>query len=149
MSTFSEKLTADLKAAMIARDEQVLGTLRLVKTELMNAKIAKMSDLDADEELAVLRKEVKKRRDSAAMYRSQGSEDRASAEEAEAEILAQYLPAAPTDEAITAFLSEQLAAFTGERTPALKGTLIKAAREHFGSSLDGQTASRLVGEILA
>lgn len=142
----SEQLTADLKSAMLNRDTTTVSVLRMLQSELKNAAIAKMADLSLDDEIAVVRKEVKKRTEAAEAYTKAGNADRAQAEEAEATILSAYLPAAADEQDVRAFM-KGYAAGLGTLEPRHRGELIKAAREKFGNSLDGQTAAKLAGEL--
>ncbi len=81
-----------MRDSMRARDEQRTQTLRMAMAAAQNQRIAKGRDLTDDEVIDVLTKQVKQRRESIAMYRDAGREDRAAAEEAEAAILAEFLP---------------------------------------------------------
>jgi uncharacterized protein len=143
----SERIFADLKQAMLNRDAQTVSVLRMLQAELKNAQISKMGELTPDDEISVIRKEVKKRREAAAQYNAAGNGVRAIEEEAEASILEQYLPKAADEELVRAFMLE-VAGTIGELEPKHRGQLIKAARDKFGSSLDGQTAAKLASEIV-
>lgn len=142
----SDQLSADLKQAMLNRDATVVSVLRMLQAELKNAAIAKQAPLDEPETLGVIRKEVKKRKDAAEAYTSAGSADRAAAEEGEAAILSRYLPAAADEASVRAFLQEEVAKL-GTLEPRHRGELIRSAMAQFAGALDGQTASRLVGEL--
>lgn len=142
----SEQLVADLKSAMLNRDTTAVSVLRMLQSELKNAAIAKQGELTPDDEINVIRKEVKKRTEAAVAYRQGKSEERAQSEEAEAAVLNQYLPAATDPEAVRAFLKDASSKM-GTLEPRHRGELIRAAREQFGPALDGQTANQLVGEL--
>src|SRR5687768_18192543 len=90
--SLSQRLEAAMRDSMRARDEQRTQTLRMAMAAAHNQKIAKRRDLTDDEVVEVLTKQVKQRRESIVMYRDGGREDRAAAEEAEAAILAEFLP---------------------------------------------------------
>lgn len=142
----SEQIAADLKNAMLNRDAATVSVLRMLQAEMKNAAIAKMADLSEDDEIGVVRKEIKKRTEAAEAYQKAQNADRAAAEEGEAAVLAKYLPPAADEEAVRAFLKEE-ASNLGTLEPRHRGELIRLAREKFGQNLDGQTAARLTGEL--
>ncbi len=141
-----EQLSADLKQAMLNRDTFTVSVLRMLQSELKNASIAKQETLTSQEEIVVIRKEVKKRIEATTAYRTAGHNERADAETQEAELLSAYLPAAVDEDRVREFLKEQ-AATLGTLEPRHRGELIRAAVAQFDGRLDGQTASRLVGEL--
>ena len=112
-----------MRDAMRAREEQRTQTLRMAMAAAHNQKIARGRDLTDDEVVDVLDKQVKQRRESIEMYRDAGREDRAAAEEAEAAILAEFLPrAARADEVET--LAREAIAETGATSPADLGRVM-------------------------
>ncbi len=104
MAAQKDKLREDLTAAMKGRDELTTATLRMALTAVGNEEVAgKVArELTDDEVLAVLAKESKKRRESAAAFRTGGREDRAERELAEGAVLDAYLPAQLSDEQLAA-----------------------------------------------
>ena len=104
MAAQKDKLREDLTAAMKGRDELTTATLRMALTAVGNEEVAgKVArELTDDEVLAVLAKESKKRRESAAAFRAGGREDRAERELAEGAVLDAYLPAQLSDEQLAA-----------------------------------------------
>ncbi|MGH9174808.1 MAG: GatB/YqeY domain-containing protein, partial [Vicinamibacterales bacterium] len=90
--TLSGRIESAMRDAMRARDEQRTQTLRMAMAAAHNLKIARGSELSDEDVVDVLTKQVKQRRESIAMFRDAGREDRAAAEEAEAAILAEFLP---------------------------------------------------------
>src|ERR1700678_3325936 len=93
--TFQERIDVDLKEAMKARDAQRLGVVRMLKSALKNAAIEKAGvtgQLDDQEAIAVVRKQVKQRQDSIEGFVKGNRPDLAEKEKAEFEILSQYLP---------------------------------------------------------
>ena len=145
--TLKQTIDADLKTAMKAREELVRDTLRMVKSELMNREVELGRDLDEGEEIAVLSRAVKTRRDSIAEYEAGGRGDAADKERAEIAIIERYLPQ-PLDEAA---LREAIVALAGEVGAASKrdmGKVMKALGERYKGRYDGKVASRLIGEIL-
>ena len=144
----SERLAADLKQAMLDRDQETVSVLRMLRGELKNAEIAKTAELSETDEITIIRKEVKKRGDAAAQYRAVGNEERATLEEAESAVLQRYLPAAADEDAVRAFLKE-FAPTLGTLEPRHRRNLIEAAMAKFEGTLDGQTAARLSGELFS
>lgn len=103
LDTLNTKITEAMKSG----DKHSLDVFRMAKTALMNASIAKADHtLSPDEEIAIMQKEVKKRRDSIEMYTTGGRLELAEKEAQEAEILAQFLPAQVSDEDIEAIVQK-------------------------------------------
>ena len=96
MSTLKERLRSDLTAAMKSRDELVKATLRMTLTAIGNAEVAgdEARELGDDEVLAIIRREAKKRAESAEAFAGAGRDELAAQERAEGEVLARYLPGA-------------------------------------------------------
>ena len=99
-----------LKEAMKAKDQIALTALRAVKSAILLAQTESgaKAELTEEQELKILQKQVKQRKDSAAIYLEQGREDLASPELAEAEIINQFLPEALSDEEITKVIIETI-----------------------------------------
>jgi len=87
-----DQLQKEIAKAMKGKDRIRLETLKLLSSSLHNAKIAKMGKLTKDEEIGVIQKEAKKRKDAIEAYSKVGAEDRANKEKKELEILQEYLP---------------------------------------------------------
>ncbi len=85
-------IKAEIKTSLLAGDRFRVDALKLAQAALMNARIAKTSDLTAEEEIAVIQKEIKKRKEAAEMYRNAGSQERADNEEKESMILENFVP---------------------------------------------------------
>jgi len=134
-----EKINADLKKAMLARDEITRETLRMLKSELLT--------LENPDETAVLSRAVKSRRDSAQSYREGGREDLAEKEEAEIAVIQTYLPTQLTEdqarEAITAVVAELGAA--GKKD---LGKVMKEVMARHRGQIDGKLASSIAGQLL-
>ena len=131
-----------MTSAMKARAKDRVGALRLVLSELQKA--AKEGDGD---ELAVLRRERKRRLEAASQFRDGGRPELADAEEAEAELIAGYLPAelgeAELDAIVDAAVTE-----TGASGPADMGRVMKEVMARAGGRADGKRASARVREAL-
>lgn len=87
------KVRAEIKKSLLSGDRFRVDALKLALAALMNARIAKSSDLSEAEEIAVVQKEIKKRKEAAEMYLSAGSKERADNEIKEASILEAFVPA--------------------------------------------------------
>lgn len=142
------RLQADLTAAMKARDELALSTIRMVRSAIMNAEVAGAEAIELSEEqtIAVLRSEAKKRAESAEVYEQNDRPESALKERAELAIIERYLPAAMSDEQLTAIVDEQVAAAAagGAEGGRAMGIVIKAVRERAGDGADGGRIAALV-----
>jgi uncharacterized protein YqeY len=146
----AERLREDLTAAMKRRDELATSALRMALAAVKEVAVsgAEARDLDDDEIVKVLTKQVKKREEAAEAFRNAGRADRADRELAEAGVLAPYLPAALTPDELEAIISETLAegGFSGM---AAMGPAMKAVTAKVAGRADGKTVSTLVRERLA
>jgi len=138
----AEQVQDDLKGAMRAREKQRVGALRLVLSELQ--KDAKEGPGD---ELAVLRRERKRRLEAARSYREAGREDLAEAEEAEARMIEGYLPAELPDAELQAIV-EQALRDSGAQTVKDMGAAMKSAMAVVDGRADGKRVSALVRAAL-
>jgi len=111
MSDLKERLRTDLTAAIKARDEVRSSTLRMVLTAITNAEVAgkQARELSDDDIIGVLSAEAKKRREAAEAFADAGRTDSAAKERAEAEVIADYLPAQLTPDEISALVTEAIA----------------------------------------
>jgi uncharacterized protein len=140
--TLADRVKQDLTSAMKAGEKERVGALRLVLSELQ--KDAKEGKGD---ELAVLRRERKRRQESAAAFRQGGAPDRAEAEEAEAELIAGYLPAELSDDELRAIVAGAVAE-SGASSPKDMGMVMKAAMPKVGGRADGKRVSAMAQEAL-
>jgi uncharacterized protein YqeY len=139
-----EQLQKDMAAAMKAREEARLATLRMMKAALMKEKVDSMKPLDEAAELKVLNSLIKQRRDAAELYRQGGRPELAEREEAELKLIETYMPASATEEEIQAAVEAALAE-TGASGPKQMGQVIAAARARLaGKRIDGKRLSDLV-----
>jgi uncharacterized protein YqeY len=138
----ADRVRQDLTVAMKAREKDRVSALRLVLSELQKA--AKEGDGD---ELAVLRRERKRRHESAAAFREGGRPELAEAEEAEAQVIEAYLPAELSDDELRAIVAEAVAA-TGASSPRDMGQVMKASMARVAGRADGKRVSALAQEAL-
>lgn len=151
MSTFASQIQEDLKAAMKAKDAQRLTVIRALKTALTNAAIEKGglgTELTDSEAMAVVRKQVKQREDSATQFAAADRPELAEKERAEIEVLQAYLPAALSEEEITAMVDDAVAE-TGASSKADMGKVMKLVQERAAGRADGKTLSQLVSKRLS
>jgi uncharacterized protein YqeY len=137
MATLDE-IKADLREAMRAGEKEKVGALRLVLSELQKA-----AKDGADDELAVLRRERKRRLEAARAYREGGRPDLADGEEAEAELISGYLPAELSEEELRAII-EQAVRDSGAASPQDMGKAMKQAMAAVDGRADGKRVSELV-----
>ena len=140
--SLSDSVKQDLTAAMKARDKARVGALRLVLSELQ--KDAKEGPGD---EVAVLRRERKRRLESARAFREGGRDELADGEEAEAAVIQDYLPAELGDEELKAIVAQAVTE-TGASTPKDMGAVMKVAMERIGGRADGKRVSAAAREAL-
>ncbi len=139
----TEQIQEDVKTAMKAGDKQRLTVLRVLVSELQ--KDAKEG---AGDELAVLRRERKRRLESATAFRDGGRPDLADGEAAEAELVSTYLPAEMSEDDLRALVTEAIAE-AGATSPKDMGAVMKIAVAKSGGNADGKKLSALVREQLA
>jgi ribosomal protein S21 len=148
---YNLRLEQDIKSALLAGDASRVSTLRQVKSELLNVKVAtgkRESGLSDDEVLPILAKEAKKRQESADLYKQGGNQERAAAELAEKTIIQNYLPAQLSEGEIIK-LVEKTIAETGASGPQAMGSVIGQVKKLAGPTADGATIARLVKEKLS
>ena len=138
----TDRVKTDLVTAMKAGEKDRVGTLRLILSELQ--KDAKEGSGD---ELAVLRRERKRRLESARAFRDGDRPELAEAEEAEAAIIEGYLPAELGDDELRAIVASAVAE-TGASSPKDMGQVMKAAMATVAGRADGKRVSSLVQEAL-
>lgn len=154
MSELKDRIQADLVAAMKARDDLTRSTLRMVMTAIQTAQVASATarELGDDEVLAVLNREVAKRRDSAEAYTAGRRPELAAKEMAEVEVLQRYLPVALTDEELDALVAEEVTAAADQlgAAPTMKqmGLVIKAVNARVAGRAEGAKVAAKVKAAL-
>ncbi len=140
----------ELKAAMLAKDEAALRSLREVKAAILLAKTSEgaTGELKEEEEIKLLQKLVKQRKDSLEIYQQQNRPDLAKKEEEEIAIISKFLPQQMSVEEVKAELVKIIAA-TGASSPADMGKVMGAATKQLAGRADGKTISGLVKELLS
>jgi hypothetical protein len=148
-----EQITEDLKSAMRAKDKVRLRTLRSLRAAITNKEIDKRQEgeggeLDEQEQLALVRKQVKQRKDSIEQYEKAGRDDLVEKEQAEIDVLDDYLPQPLTDEE----LEEKISAIiddVGAETMADMGPVMGRAMSELRGRADGSRVQQIVREMLS
>ena len=140
MSDLKDRLRTDLTAAIKARNELRSSTLRMVLTAVTNAEVAgkQSRELSDDDVVAVLSSEAKKRREAATAFEDAGRTEMAAKERAEAEVLADYLPAPLTQQEIADLVTSAIAQ-TGAREEGMRamGKVMGAITSQVKGRADG------------
>ena len=142
MTTILERVQADTRVAMKAGDRDRVGALRMIASALQQEAKEGRGD-----ELAALRRERKRRLEAASAFREGGGDERAAAEEAEAELIGDYLPAELSDEEL-ADLVDAAVAEAGASEPRDMGKVMGIVMPKVGGRADGKRVSTTVRERL-
>jgi len=145
-----DRIQTDMAAAMKSRDADTLSTLRMLKAALMEAKTKKPKDevLGRDEEIEVLQRYAKKRRESIEELKKLGRVERVPREQQEIEVTQRYLPEALGEADLLALVREAVAA-TGAAGPKDMGKVIGAVMAKVKGRADGSMVSQLVKQALS
>ena len=149
--SLSDQITADMTAAMKARDEVRLGTLRLMRTAVKNKEIDKRAPLDDQETVAVLSTMIKQRKESIEQFTKGNRPELAEKEANEIKIIEAYMPKAAGEAEISAAVQAVLAEMG---TPTIKdmGAVMKQVMAKFaasGTRVDGKAVNEAVKNALA
>lgn len=148
--SIKEQLMADMKAAMKAKEEGklALNTIRMARAHIRQAEIDNgHADFNDDQVLAVLRKEVKQRKETLSEIESSGREDLVEQTKAEIDVLEKYLPAEMTPEAVEAAVKEIVDAMDlGQKN---MGSVMKAVMVKLKGQADGKLINQIVRKLLA
>ena len=145
-----QKIMGELKTAMLAKDEKELRSLRAVKAAILLAKTSEGAngELKEEDEIKLLQKLVKQRKDSLEIFTQQNREDLAQKEKEEIEVIEKFLPKQMSADELKTEL-KQIIAEVGASSPADMGKVMGAASKKFAGKADGKTISAMVKEILA
>lgn len=143
-----EKITKDLTEAMKAKDTFRTSVLRMLKSALKNEEINKKSPLTDDEVLAIIKKQVKTRKDSMNEYASYNRMDLADSLQKEIDILNEYLPEELSDEELEKIVKETITKVKAESIKQM-GMVIKTISSEYGARCDMAKVSILVKEKLS
>jgi uncharacterized protein YqeY len=146
-----QRIDADLKSAMLGGDKTLVTTLRTLKSVILYAELASgereqgLSDKDI---ITLLRKESKKRQESAELFAQGGNQTKADDELQELKVIEAYLPAQLSDEALTG-LVDQAFSDVNDNSPQAMGKLIARVKELSGGAVDGGRIAMAVKQRLA
>ena len=143
-------IMAELKKAMLAKDEKTLRAIRAIKAAIIIAKTSEgaKGELKEEDEVKMLQKLVKQRKDSLLIYQQQNRPDLAQKEEEEIEVIERYLPKQLTAEELKEKVSVIIAAL-GASSPADMGKVMGVATKQLGGVAEGKAISAAVKELLA
>ncbi|PZR22832.1 MAG: glutamyl-tRNA amidotransferase [Citrobacter freundii] len=147
--SLEQKIMTELKAAMIAKNEGALRSLRAIKAAILLAKTAEgaKSELTEDDETKLLQKLVKQRRDSLEIFEQQNRADLAAKEREELDVIEKFLPKQLTPDELKEAVAGIIAS-TGASSPADMGKVMGVATKQLAGKADGKAISALVKELL-
>ncbi|MDU2152531.1 MAG: GatB/YqeY domain-containing protein [Weissella confusa] len=142
-----EQLTNDMKEAMKAKDKVTLGVVRMVKSSVSNEQIKLGHDLTADEELAVLSREMKQRVEELESYKDADREDLAEEIQGQIDVLKRYMPEQMSEEEVVAVVKETIAE-VGASSKADLGKVMGALMPKVKGKSDGKLVNQTVQSLL-
>lgn len=143
-----DSLNNDLKTALKARDKAKLSTVRMLKAAVMNEKIKVGHDLNHDEEIAVLSRELKQRKDSITEYTAAGRQDLVPAIEQEIKIVEAYLPKQLSEAEVKTIVTKTIAEVNAS-SKADFGKVMKAVMPKLKGQADGKLVNKIVNSLLS
>ena len=148
--SLKQQIDADIKQAMLAKNQDKLRALRAVKSMILleETKEGQTGDLKLEDETRILTKAVKQRKDSADIYRQQNRPDLLSVEEAEIAVIEQYLPKQLTEDELRKKL-QALIARVGASAPSDMGKVMGVASKELAGQADGKAISIVVKTLLS
>jgi hypothetical protein len=147
--SLQEKIMDKMKEAMKTKDKVALESLRAIKSELLliQTKSAASEELTVDDEIKLLQKLVKQRKDSAAIYKEQGRNDLAEPELAQVEVISQFLPVQMSDEDVKNAVAEIIKTM-GATSMKDMGNVMAEASKQLAGKTDGKSISTAVKQLL-
>jgi uncharacterized protein YqeY len=146
--SLESKVMEEMKTAMKAKDEAGLRTLRAIKAAILIEKTSGgATEMTEADEMKLLQKMAKQRRDSLEIFKAQNREDLAAKEEEELAILARFLPQQMSADDLRAAIKEIIAQ-TGATSPADMGKVMGAANKQLAGKADGKAIAEFVKEML-
>jgi uncharacterized protein len=148
--SLEQEVMAGLKTAMLAKDEKGLRSLRAIKAAILLAKTSEgaAGEIKQEDEVKLLQKLVKQRKESLAIYEQQNRADLAQKEQEEIEVIEKFLPSQLSNEELKSMLAEIIKE-VGAQSPADMGKVMGAATKLLAGRADGKTVSAVVKELLA
>jgi uncharacterized protein YqeY len=148
--SLEQKIMAELKTAMLAKDEKSVRSLRAIKAAIILARTSEGAggEITTDGENKLLQKLVKQRKDSLDIYRQQNRPDLAQKEEEEIEVIEKFLPKQMGPDELKAAL-QKIIAEVGASSPADLGKVMGVATKQLAGQADGKAISTTVKELLS
>ncbi|MCS3801906.1 GatB/YqeY domain-containing protein [Niastella sp. OAS944] len=148
--SLEQKIQAELKTAMLAKDEKTVRSLRAIKAAIILAKTSEGAggEIKEEDEIKLLQKLVKQRKDSLEIFTQQNRTDLASKEQEEIEVIEKFLPKQMSAEELKVIIANIIAE-TGASSPADMGKVMGVATKQLAGKADGKAISALVKELLA
>lgn len=148
--SLEQTINNDLKTAMLAKNEAGLRSLRAVKAAILLAKTAEgaKESLSEDDEIKLLQKLVKQRKDSLDIFEKQNRPELAQKEREEIEVIEKYLPAQISEEELRGIIGK-IISDTGASDPSDMGKVMGIASKQLAGKADGKTISGIVKELLS
>ncbi len=145
-----EKVMIDLKTAMLAKDEKSLRSLRAIKAAIINTKTAEgfSGEVKEEDEIKLLQKLIKQRKDSLEIFEKQNREDLASKEREEIEVIEKFLPMQISGDELKSIIAK-IVEKSGSSSPADMGKVMGMANKELAGKADGKTIASIVKDILS
>ena len=147
--SLEQEIMTQLKAAMLAKDEAALRSLRAIKAAILLAKTAEgaTGEMSSEAEIKLLQKMVKQRKDSLEIFQQQNRPELAQKEQEEIAVIEQFLPKQLSEEEVRTILGEIISR-TGANSPADMGKVMGAATKELAGKAEGKLVASLVKELL-
>jgi len=148
--SLEQTVNADIKTAMLAKDEKGLRSLRAIKAAIIIAKTAEGAggEIKEEDEIKMLQKLVKQRKDSLEIFTTQNRPELAQKESEEIEVIERYLPKQLDAESLKTLI-QTIITETGASSPADMGKVMGTASKQIAGKADGKTISAIVKELLS
>lgn len=148
--SLEQKIMTELKAAMLSKDEKAVRSLRAIKAKIIEAKTSTgaAGEVSEEEEIKILQRMVKQRKDSVDIFRQQNREDLASKEVEEIEVIEKFLPKQMEASELKQEI-EKIIAEVGATGPGDMGKVMGAASKQLAGKADGKSISATVKELLS
>ena len=146
--TLEEKINGELKTAMLAKDEASVRGLRAIKQSILMAKTSGTTTVSTEDEIKMLQKLVKQRKESVEIYQQQNRPDLAKPELEEIAVIEKFLPQQMGESEIRSELT-RIIGEVGAKSPQDMGKVMGAASKFFAGKADNKIVSQLVKELLS
>ena len=145
--TLKEQITEDMKKYMREKDSVSLNAVRMLKSEIKNAEIAAIKELDDDGVIKVVQSSIKKRRDAAELYSNANRQELADKELAEIKALEKYLPAQLSEAELEAIIKDTIAELEPDKQKNV-GIVTKMVMAKVTGKADGRTVNGMIKRII-